>query len=230
MAQLQESSEMWSQMRQHAIIEYVQGDWQCLLEHTTNQRFYHDTSTGKHQWEPPQLHGEWIAAGGQHVMSLPDQKVPSKQPEVWHEVRTPKGKNLYFFEATTGRSEWTLPNGVNTVKEHGHLPPSTPKSGGGFGFDSPSATQGAGNGGGGGSAAGYVEPQAAAKMWQVLRARSKQVRHSGDWSELLDEASNEVFYHNSRDGTFTWEIPAELKIGQPGSGAAGGGGDYSITL
>ena len=75
-----------------------------------------------------------------------------------------------------------------------------------------------------------MEPQAAAKMWQVLRARSKQVRHSGDWSELLDEASNEVFYHNSRDGTFTWEIPAELKIGQPGSGAAGGGGDYSITL
>ena len=69
-------------------------------------------------------------------------KFESKQAEVWHEVRTPKGKNLYFFEATTGRSEWTLPPGVKTVNEHGHLPPSTPKSGGGFGFGNTNAVQG----------------------------------------------------------------------------------------
>ena len=221
MAQLQESSEMWAQMRTHAIIEYVQGDWQCLLEHTTNQRFYHDISTGKHQWEPPQLHGEWIPAGGQNTMSVANNQ--SKQPEVWHEVRTPKGKNLYFFEANSGRSEWTLPPGVSPVKEQGHLPPSTPKSGGGFGFNSPNTADS--------GVATSVEPQAAAKMWQVLRARSKQVRHNGDWSELLDEASNEVFYHNSRDGTFTWECPAALKLGQHGTANnSGAGGDYSITL
>ena len=62
--------------------------------------------------------------------------------EVWHEVRTPKGKNLYFFEANSGRSEWELPVGVNVVKEHGqqHLP-STPKAGQSFGFDQDASAQ-----------------------------------------------------------------------------------------
>lgn len=62
--------------------------------------------------------------------------------EVWHEVRTPKGKNLYFFEANSGRSEWELPAGVNVVKEHGqqHLP-STPKAGQSFGFDQDASAQ-----------------------------------------------------------------------------------------
>ena len=216
---------MWAQMRKHAIIEYVQEDWHCLLEHTTNQRFYHNTLTGMHQWEPPQLHGEWIVASGRNMLPVSEQVTGRKQAEIWHEVRTPKGKNLYFFEANSGRSEWTLPPGVSTVKEQGHLPPSTPKSGGGFGFDS-AATKS--NTSGNGQAAMSVEPQAAAKMWQVLRARSKQVRHSGDWSELLDEASNEIFYHNSRDGTFTWEIPPELK--HQVAKDSGVGGDYSITL
>ena len=149
--------------------------------------------------------------------------------EVWHEVRTPKGKNLYFFEANSGRSEWELPPGVTAVKEHSntHLP-STPKASQSFGFDQDNTKSDAG-------VTNAVGPQAA-KMWSVLRARSKQVRHSGNWSEFLDEASNEVFFYNSAKGTCQWECPAELKIDYQGHVPlsdhhnSSGGGDYSITL
>ena len=81
-------------------------------------------------------------------------------------------------------------------------------------------------------------PQAA-KMWSVLRARSKQVRHVGHWSEFLDEASNEVFFYNSSEGTCQWECPPELKIdyqghvplsGHHSAAAQSGSSDYSITL
>ena len=222
MAQLGgESGKMWEELRLRAVVEYIQGTWQCLLEHQTNQRFYYDSSTGAHQWEPPSLAGEWQAATQDRVPIVPSPKesqgpvTHAKQREVWHEVRTPKGKNLYFFEATSGRSEWTLPSGVTPIREHGHLPPSNP------------TTVSAGAAGGAGAA---VEPQAA-KMWQVLRSRSKQVRHVGDWSEFLDEASNEVFYYNSADGGCQWECPPELKVGAPGGVVPGGGAaEYSISL
>ena len=81
-------------------------------------------------------------------------------------------------------------------------------------------------------------PQAA-KMWSVLRARSKQVRHVGHWSEFLDEASNEVFFYNSSEGTCQWECPPELKIdyqghvplsGHHSTASQNGSSDYSITL
>ena len=59
MAQLGgESAKMWEELRSRAVVEYIQGTWQCLLEHQTNQRFYYDSSTGAHQWEPPSLAGE----------------------------------------------------------------------------------------------------------------------------------------------------------------------------
>jgi len=232
MAELNQSATMWSQLRQHAVVEYMHGDWECLLEHQANQRFYYNKATGASQWEPPQVTGDWMPAehasvkvndGNNHTGQV-------KVGEVWHEVRTPKGKNLYFFEANSGRSEWELPSGVVAVQEHGAALPSTPKGGKTFGFD---------NKAGNTASPSAIGPQAA-KMWSVLRGRSKQVRHVGNWSEFLDEASNEVFYYNTSEGTCQWECPLELKIDYSGHvplhGHAindhhgGGASDYSITL
>ena len=47
MAELNQSSSMWSELRSHAVVEYMHGDWECLLEHQANQRFYYNKSTGK---------------------------------------------------------------------------------------------------------------------------------------------------------------------------------------
>ena len=192
----------------------------------SNQRFYYNKTTGASQWEPPQVTGDWTPAEHHSLKVASNHDGQVKVGEVWHEVRTPKGKNLYFFEANSGKSEWELPPGVTAVKEHGHLP-STPKAGQSFGFDNDKT-----------SSPKVVGTQAV-KMWSVLRARAKQVRHVGDWSEFLDEASNEVFYYNSSTGTCQWECPPALKIDYSGhvplhghqpvttSAAAS---DYSITL
>ena len=48
MAELNQSSSMWSELRSHAVVEYMHGDWECLLEHQANQRFYYNKSTGKY--------------------------------------------------------------------------------------------------------------------------------------------------------------------------------------
>ena len=47
MAELNSSGKMWEQLRQNAVVEYMHGDWECLLEHQANQRFYYNKSTGK---------------------------------------------------------------------------------------------------------------------------------------------------------------------------------------
>ena len=65
---------------------------------------------------------------------------------------------------------------------------------------------------------------AANKMWNILRERSKQVRHAGDWSELLDEASGEVFYYNASTGNSQWECPDCFKT------ASGGDGSLSYSI
>ena len=54
----------------------------------------------------------------------------------------------------------------------------------------------------------------AKKMWQVLRSRSKELRHVGDWSEFLDEQTGEHFFYNSRSGVSQWELPDTLKVAQ----------------
>ena len=204
--------------------------------------------TGASQWEPPSVTGDWIPADHANVKinsgtSSSNHPGQVKIGEVWHEVRTPKGKNLYFFEANSGRSEWELPSGVVAVKEHSAQLPSTPKAGSSFGFNNDTATNAAagGNDGNNGTSSAQVIAPQAAKMWSVLRARSKQVRHVDNWSEFLDEASNEVFYYNSETGSCSWECPKELKIDYSGhvplhghahgnGSSSGGASEYSISL
>ena len=132
--------------------------------------------------------------------------------QTWEALTTPMGKHMYWYNWSSGDSQWEKPAEVQNLTDSqiGHrVMPSTPKGGG--------------SGGRGGSAA-VVDK--ATELWKSLRERSKVTRQWSDWKEFQDERTEEFFYFSHSEQRYQWEKPAGWN---PTGGMGSGGGQHSVA-
>ena len=94
---------------------------------------------------------------------------------------TPKGRLLYYYNKNTGAAQRKIPEGydAHSSSQGEHLP-STPAS-----ADLPHTK----------------------RLWKVLLSRSRTIQTVNGWSEMVDDATQEVFYHMSSKNISQWEKP-----------------------
>ena len=214
---------LWTVILQRSTTQKTVSDWAELRDSTTGEIFYHCGRTEVSQWEVPDAFRHEIATqneGGKAVHFSAAETHTSSNDHPWEAVKTPKGRNIYFWNRNTGESQWEHPdpskqivpvpsNGNET--QDGHYPQqqqqqqqqqeqiltATPDA---------------------------VNAPQAKKMWSALRSRSKAVRHEGTWSEMVDDTSGETFYYDSATGNSQWEAPQifkspvkSMRVGSQGS-------------
>ena len=105
----------------------------------------------------------------------------SVRSEVWEPVMTPKGRLLYYYNKNTGAAQRQVPVGydAHTSSQGEHLP-STP---------------------------GSADLPHTKRLWKVMLSRSRTIQTVNGWAEMIDDATQEVFYHLSTQNISQWEKP-----------------------
>jgi hypothetical protein len=180
------SKQLWSILVNRSDTVKTIGDWAEMLDKQTNERFYYNRHSGTSQWEAPQS----FAAPGVQPRPLNSPKsssppVAKKDGRRWEPITTPKGKNLYFYDWHTGQSQWERPDELKSPgNDTTHVLPSNS------------------------SVNTMSELSESQQLWDSLRTRSKTARIQGDWLEMVDPHSQEVFYYNTASGSSQWEMPS----------------------
>ena len=111
----------------------------------------------------------------------------------WEPIATPQGKNLYWYNWSSGESQWEMPDEVaneGTQPKTQTLLAATPKA---------------------------DNLQKSSELWKILLARSAVVEKKGKWNRMMDQQTKEHFYHNEQTGVSQWDLPNNYSQGADGS-------------
>ena len=104
---------LWTVILQRSTTQKTVSDWAELRDSTTGEIFYHCGRTEVSQWEVPDAFRHEIATqneGGKAVHFSAAETHTSSNDHPWEAVKTPKGRNIYFWNRNTGESQWEHPD------------------------------------------------------------------------------------------------------------------------